>query len=42
VSTLFFKAVHSILSGTSNAQTALEELALDLQDITGFEIVWGF
>ncbi|HOI63207.1 MAG TPA: ABC transporter substrate-binding protein [Mesotoga sp.] len=42
VSTLFFKAVHRILSGTSDAQNVLEELALDLQDITGFEIVWGF
>lgn len=42
VSTLFFKAVHSILSGTADAQNALEELALDLEDLTGFEVVWGF
>ncbi len=41
VSTLFFKAVHSILSGTVDAATALEELALDLEDLTGFEVVWG-
>ncbi|MDK2943433.1 MAG: trehalose/maltose transport system substrate-binding protein [Mesotoga sp.] len=42
VSTLFFKAVHSILSGTADARNALEELALDLEDMTGFEVVWGF
>ena len=42
VSTLFFKAVHSILSGTADARNALEELALDLEDLTGFEVVWGF
>jgi trehalose/maltose transport system substrate-binding protein len=42
VSTLFFKAVHSVLSGTADAQNALEELALDLEDLTGFEVVWGF
>ncbi|KUK89173.1 MAG: ABC-type sugar transport system, periplasmic component, partial [Mesotoga infera] len=41
VSTLFFKTVHSILSGTADAQNALEELALDLEDLTGFEVVWG-
>jgi len=37
VSTAFFQAVHSVLTGDTNAQTALEELELDLQDITGFE-----
>ncbi|RAM60849.1 ABC transporter substrate-binding protein [Mesotoga sp.] len=42
VSTLFFKAVHNILLGTADAQNALEELALDLEDLTGFEVVWGF
>lgn len=41
VSTAFFQAVHSVLTGAeSDALTALEELALDLEDITGFEIVW--
>ncbi|EOD00845.1 ABC transporter substrate-binding protein [Caldisalinibacter kiritimatiensis] len=38
VSTLFFKAVYSVLTGENDAQTALEELELDLQDLTGFEI----
>lgn len=38
VSQLFFKAVYSVLTGTEDARTALEELELDLQDMTGFEI----
>ncbi|AZR72850.1 ABC transporter substrate-binding protein [Anoxybacter fermentans] len=38
VSTLFFRAVHSVLTGEKDAQTAIEELELDLQDLTGFEI----
>ncbi len=37
VSTLFFKAVHSVLSGDTDAQTAMEELELDLQDLLGYE-----
>jgi trehalose/maltose transport system substrate-binding protein len=37
VSTLFYQAVHSVLTGENDAQTALEELELDLQDVTGFE-----
>jgi len=36
VSTAFFQAVHSVLTGDSDAQSALEELELNLQDITGF------
>ena len=35
VSTLFFNAVHSVLTGKSDASDALEELELDLQDLTG-------
>ena len=37
-STLFFQAVHSVLTGSNDAQTALEELELDLQDLLGFEV----
>ncbi len=37
VSTKFFKAVYSVLTGEQDARTALEYLELDLQDITGFE-----
>jgi trehalose/maltose transport system substrate-binding protein len=33
VSTLFFSAVHSVLSGTTDAATALEELEADLEDL---------
>jgi trehalose/maltose transport system substrate-binding protein len=33
VSTLFFTAVHSVLSGTTDAATALEELEADLEDL---------
>lgn len=38
VSTAFFTSVHSVLTGEVDAESALEELELDLQDITGFEI----
>jgi len=37
VSTLFFKAVHSVLTGSADAKSALEELELDLEDLTGFK-----
>lgn len=40
VSRLFFQAVHSVLTGRESADIALEELALDLQDLTGFPIDW--
>jgi trehalose/maltose transport system substrate-binding protein len=41
VSTLFFKAVHKIISGESDdALATLEELALDIADVTGFEVVF--
>ncbi len=40
VSTLFFKAVHSVISGETDAMTALENLALDLEEATGFEVIW--
>jgi trehalose/maltose transport system substrate-binding protein len=36
VSTLFFQAVHSVLTGDTDAQSAFEELELDLEDLTGF------
>ena len=39
VSTLFFTAVHDVLTGAEEADIALEVLALDLQDLLGFEIV---
>ncbi len=32
-STLFFSAVHSVLTGTTDAKTAVEDLELDLQDL---------
>jgi len=38
VSTLFFRAVHSVRTGAKDATTALEELELELQALTGFEI----
>jgi trehalose/maltose transport system substrate-binding protein len=38
VSTAFFRAVHGVLTGDTDAATAFEELELDLQDITGFDI----
>lgn len=38
VSTLFFRAVHSVLRGDRNALDALEELELDLEDLTGFPV----
>lgn len=37
VSTAFFQAVHSVLTGKAKAQDALEELEIDLQDITGLK-----
>jgi trehalose/maltose transport system substrate-binding protein len=37
VSELFFQAVHSVLTGESDAQAAVEYLELDLMDTTGFE-----
>ncbi|MTI69126.1 MAG: ABC transporter substrate-binding protein [Firmicutes bacterium] len=36
-SELFYKAVHSIITGEEKAEDALEVLELDLQDATGFE-----
>lgn len=38
VSTKFFTAVHSVLTGEEDAKTAFEVLELDLQDITDYEI----
>jgi trehalose/maltose transport system substrate-binding protein len=38
VSTYFFQAVHSVLTGDNDGMTALEELELDLMDVTGFEV----
>jgi trehalose/maltose transport system substrate-binding protein len=37
VSSLFFNAVHDVLTGGANAEDALLELELDLVDATGFE-----
>lgn len=37
VSSLFFNAVHGVLTGDSDAEDAFLELELDLQDQTGFE-----
>lgn len=37
VSQLFFRAVHSVLTGSEDAETALALLELDLADLTGFE-----
>jgi trehalose/maltose transport system substrate-binding protein len=37
VSELFFQSVHSVLTGESDAQSAIEYLELDLMDLTGFE-----
>jgi trehalose/maltose transport system substrate-binding protein len=37
-STLFFQAVHSVLTGENDGQSAFEELELDLQDLLGFEV----
>ncbi|MBD3305255.1 extracellular solute-binding protein [candidate division KSB3 bacterium] len=33
VSTLFFNAVHDVLTGTKDAQTAIDEFELDLEDL---------
>ncbi len=38
ISTLFFRAVHSVLTGAKDAASAFEELELELQALTGFEI----
>jgi trehalose/maltose transport system substrate-binding protein len=35
-SNLFFNAVHSVLTGNTDAETAFEELELDLEDLLGF------
>lgn len=40
VSTLFFNAVHSVLTGSLDALIALEELELDLEDLTGFSAAY--
>ncbi len=37
-SVLFFTAVHAVLTGEMDAQTAFEELELDLMDLLGFDI----
>jgi trehalose/maltose transport system substrate-binding protein len=37
VSVLYFTAVHSVLTGENDAQTAVEDLELDLQDLLGDE-----
>jgi trehalose/maltose transport system substrate-binding protein len=37
VSTLFFQAVHGVLTGENDGANALAELELDLQDLLGFE-----
>lgn len=37
-SVLFFNAVHDVLTGEMDAQTAFEELEADLEDLLGFEI----
>ncbi len=41
VSTAYFTAVHSIMTGESDAQTAVEDLELALQDILGDEFQVG-
>jgi trehalose/maltose transport system substrate-binding protein len=41
VSTAYFTAVHSILTGESDAQTAVEDLELSLQDILGDDFKIG-
>jgi len=38
VSSLFFNAAHSVLTGKEDARTAIEILELDLQELTDFEI----
>jgi trehalose/maltose transport system substrate-binding protein len=37
LSTLYFTAAHSVLTGEDDAQTALELLELDLQSLLGGE-----
>jgi trehalose/maltose transport system substrate-binding protein len=41
VSTAYFTAVHSILTGESDAATAVEDLELELQDILGDDFTVG-
>ena len=41
VSTAYFTAVHSILTGDSDAATAVEDLELELQDILGDDFTVG-
>lgn len=38
VSSLFFNSVHSVLTGSADAEDALLELELDLEDLTGFPV----
>lgn len=38
VSTAYFQAVHGVLTGDQNAADALAELALDLEDVTGYPV----
>jgi trehalose/maltose transport system substrate-binding protein len=37
VSTIFFSNLHSVLTGGQSAQDAVEEMELELEDLTGFE-----
>lgn len=37
-STIFFNGVHSVLTGGTDGETAVEEMELDLQDLLGFEV----
>ncbi len=38
VSNLFFKAVHDVLTGANDAETAMGELEIDLEDLTGLPV----
>lgn len=40
VSRLFFRGVHSVISGGENPYIILDEMAMDLEDLTGFEAEW--
>ena len=37
-SRIFFTNVHEVLTGDTDAQTAVENIELDLEDLTGFEV----
>jgi len=37
VSEIFFQGVHSVLTGESDASTAVQYMELDLQDLLGYE-----